>query len=309
MAHFTRNQLQNSQLQPRAPYNSPELCPPVGGYNKLMDNEMGSIEIGRTLQLYTSRPLTTPLNPEPALFFNNNTKQIEMCSSQLTSKGERLWLVCVNAIEVVRIVAAGQPAISRLSSDAILNINGPRYSTLQAMVKWADSSANSHIVKFDISGGTKFKVFGRNVQVYILAPELTQIINTPDAPQVDLTGITLNEIVSAKIAPLTIGVDNLDILKYTWNQGLIDVDGEFVEIPPGARKIRILNASLGTTPTRMYFWLTNSLTEGHSMGIIDFTGNQTALLEIPVGATYIYTGPPPLGVTGGCFTFIFTIDP
>lgn len=306
MAMYTRNQLQNSQLQPRAPFLPPELCPPIGGYNKLMDNEMGSIEIGRTLQLYTSRPLATPLNPEPALFFNNNTKEIEMCSSQLTSKGERLWLVCVNAIEVVRIVAAGQPAISRLSIDAILNSNFPRYSTLQAMCKWADSSANSHIVKFDISGGTKFKVFGRNVQVYILAPEPTQIINTPDAPQVDLTGITLNELVAAKIAPLTIGVDDCDMLKYTWNEGVAAGTGEFIEIPPGARKVRIINARVDYTPTTMYFWLTNDATSGHLMGIIDFNGNETDNLEIPVGATYINTG---VEARDRCFTFIFTIDP
>lgn len=306
MANFTRNQLQNTQLGPRAPYLSPELCPPVGGYDKLTDSEMGSIEIGRTLQLFASRPITNPFNPDPTLFFNNNIKQIEMCSSGLLSKGERLWLVSVNAIEVI-VIANGRE-VPRISSEEILAANYPRYSTLQAMVKWADGSANSSIKKLDIAGGTKFKVFGRNVQVSVLAPTNTQIIDT-SAEGTRLTGITINAMVSAKIAPLTIGVDNLDILKYTWNQGLVNVDGEFVEIPPGARKVRILNASLGTTPTRMYFWLTNSLTEGHSMGIIDFTGNQTALLEIPVGATYIYTGPPPLGLTGGCFTFIFTIDP
>lgn len=306
MANFTRNQLQNTQLIPRAPYLPPELCPPIGGYDKLVDSEMGSIEIGKTLQLFASRPVTNPFNPDPNLFFNNNTKQIEMCSAGLSSKGERLWLVCVNAIEV--IVISADRVIPRLSSEQILSANWPRYSTLQAQVKWADSSANSSIKKFDIAGGTKFKVFGRNVQLSILAPDNTQIIETA-AEGTRLDGITINAMVSAKIAPLTIGVDNLDILKYTWNQGLIDEDGEFVQIPPGARKIRILNASLGTTPVRMYFWLTDSLTNGHSMGIIDFTGNQTALLEIPVGATYIYTGPPPLGVTGGCYSFIFTIDP
>lgn len=308
MANYTRNQLQNSQLQPRAPYLSPDLCPPVGGYNKLTDNEMGSIEIGRTLQLYASRPITSALTPDPDLFFNANTKEIEMCSSQLTSKGERLWLVVVNAIEVIRIADPGSGAIPRLSADTILNSNFPRYSTLQAMVKWADSSANSHIVKLDISGGTKFKVFGRNVQVYILAPENAQIIESSNAPQVDLTGITLNEMVSAKIAPLTIGVDNLDILKYTWNQGVPATETAFVEIPPGARKVRILNATVGVATSEMYFWLTDDPVNGHIMGIIDFTGDQTSLLEIPVGATHISTGTPN-AIAGRCFSFIFTIDP
>lgn len=306
MANFNRTQLQNSQLVPRAPFLSPELCPPIGGYNLLKDNEMGSIEIGRTLQLYASRPIANALNPEPALFFNANTKEIEMCSSQLTSKGERLWLVCVNAIEVIQI--AGSGPIPRLSADAILNADEPRYSTLQAMVKWADSSANSHKVKLDIAGGTKFKVFGRNVQVYILAPENTQIINTSNAPQTDLEGITLNEMVSAKIAPLTIGVDNLDILKYTWNQGVPRSTTQFVEIPSGARKVRILNASVGVTTTAMYFWLTDDAASGHLMGIIDFVGNQSSLIEIPVGATYISTGTVD-NMNDRCFTFIFTIDP
>lgn len=305
MVNFTRNQLQNSQLYPRAPYLTPDLCPVEGGYYKLSDNEMGSIEIGRTLQLFASRPITSPFTPEPELFFNNNTKQIEMCSSGISSKGERLWLVVVNAIEVIVI---SNRDISRLRSEEILSANWPRYSTLQAMVKWADSSANSSIKKFDIAGGTKFKVFGRNVQLFILAPDNTQIIETLNAPRIDLTGITINAIVSAKIAPLTIGVDNLDILKYTWNQGVVAAEGEFVQIPPGARKIRIINASFGIAPTQMYFWLSNSLLEGHSMGLIDFIGNQTSLLEIPVGATYIYTGAPA-GAVGGCYSFIFTVDP
>lgn len=308
MSNFTRNQLQNTQTTPRAPFLPPELCPPIGGYNKLMDNEMGSIEIGRTLQLFASRPITDPLNPDPEDFFNPNTKAIEMCSSLMTSKGERLWLVVVNAIEAIRFPAPGNMDTSRMTANEILNRNGPRYSTLQAMVKWADGSANSHIKKLDIAGGTKFKVFGRNVQVFILAPDNTQIIETSNTPDIPLPGIGLNEMVSAKIAPLTIGVDNLDILKYTWNQGVAATETAFIEIPPGARKVRILNASTGVTTNEMYFWLTDSATNGHSMGIIDFDGNQTSLLEIPAGATFIYTGTAD-AMNDRCFTFIFTIDP
>ena len=58
----------------------------------------------------------------------------------------------------------------------------------------------------------------------------------------------------------------------------------------------------------MYFWLTNDLTQGHSMGIIDFTTtNETALIEIPCGATHIMTGPVN-AMADRCFSFVFTID-
>lgn len=308
MARFTTNQLQQSQFENRAPYLSPELCPAVGSYNKVSDTEMGSLEIGRTLQLFSSQPITNSLNPTAASYFNPNSKMVEMCSATLTSKGERLWIVSVNAIEAIRIQPVESGPISRLPADTILASNTPRYSALQAMCTWMDGSANSHSIKFDIGGGTTFKIFGRNVQMYILCPDNTQVITSPQTPDVPLTGITLNDIVSAKIAPLTVAPANLDILKYTWNQGVTANTTSFVEIPPGARKVRIINASTGITTTSMYFWLSNDIAQGHSMGIIDFvTTNESALLEIPCGATHICTNPVN-ALADRCFSFVFTID-
>jgi len=308
MARFTTNQLQQAQFQNRAPNLAPELCPPTGGYNKLSDTEMGSIELGRTVQLFASQPTTNALNPTAASYFNANTKMVEMCSSTLVSKGERLWLVTANAVEVIRISPVEGLPISRLPQDTILAPTSPRYSVLQAMCTWMDGSANSHLVKFDIAGGSTFKVFGRNVQMYILCPDNTQVITSPQTPDIPLTGITLNDVVSAKIAPLTVSPANLDILKFTWLQGVAVNTQQFVEIPPGARKVRIINASTGVATTRMYFWLSNDLTQGHSVGIIDFvTTNETALIEIPCGATHIMTGPVD-AANDRCFSFVFTID-
>ncbi len=308
MAIYTNNQLQRSQMIPRNPNLEPELQAPIGGYMINSDTEMGSLEIGRTLQLYASQPITAdPFNPAATEFINPNTKQIEMCSSTLTTKGERLWLVCVNAIEVIQIDPAGADGIPRLSASEILNANYPRYSTLQAQVNWMDGSANSHIIKYDISGGTKFKVFGRNVQVFILAPDNTQIITSSQTTSINLTGITLNEMVSASIKPLTIGVDNLDILKYTWNECVVAGEDSFVEIPPGARKVRIYNASLGNTPREVYFWLSNDPTYGKLIGIIDFNNNQTNLLEIPGEATHILI--PSDVALDSCYSLVFILDP
>lgn len=306
MANYTNQQLQNMQMLNRAPNLAPALYPPGGGYTTLSDTEMGSIEIGRTLQLYAAQPVTNPLTPEAALFFNPNIFLTEMCSTTVSTKSELLWLVSINAIEVIRVDS--RVALPRMTSAEILNANFPRYSTLQAQVTWMDGSANSHIVKLDIAGGTKFKVFGRNVQVSILSPSNTQVITTPQAPSVDLIGITLNEIVSASIKPLIGGVDVLDTLKYTWNQGVVANTTEFIEIPPGARKVKIYNATVGTLTANMYFWITNSITEGHCIAIIDFVSNSTGLLEIPTGATHISTGPVD-AATDRCFSFVFTIDP
>lgn len=311
MAYFSQGQLQKTQLVPRAPNLAPEMCPPVGGYVKLNDSEMGSIEIGKTLQLYSSQPITNPENPTAANYFNANSKALEMCSTMLTVKGERLWLVMANATELIRISPAEGGSLPRASADQILAPTTPRYSTLQAMCTWMDGSANSHLIRFDIGGGTSFKVFGRNVQMYILCPTNTQVINSPQAESIDLSGITLNNIVSAKIAPLTVAPANLDILKYTINLGVTANTQQFVEIPPGARKVRIINASTGIATALMYFWISNNLTQGHSMGIIDFptaTPNETLLVEIPVGATHIMTGPVN-AMNDRCFSFVFTIDP
>ena len=303
---FTNQQLQYIQMLNGNPNRPPNLTPPLGGYSVLSDSEMASLSIGRTLQLYASQPITTALTPVATNFFNPNTFQVEMCSTTLDSKSERLWLVNVNAIEVIRIDAAA--SLPRLTMGEILNANFPRYSTLQAQVNWMDGSANSHIVKLDIAGGTKFKVFGRNVQVSILAPANTQVIANPQTAQSNLTGITLNDIVSASIKPLTSGVDVLDVLKFTWNQGVVANTTSFVEIPPGARKVKIYNATVGTATTTMYFWLSNDAGNGHIIGIIDFVSNSTALVEIPGGATHISTGPVN-PATDRCFSFVFTIDP
>lgn len=307
MAYFNNTQLQRTQLMPRAPNLSPEMCLPPGGYNKLSDNEMGSLEIGRTVQLYASQPISSsPFTPSAATFFNPNSKRIEMGSTTLTSKGERWWLVMVNAVELIRTSA--EINLSRVSSDRILTPTTPRYSVLQGMVSWMDGSASSHLVKFDIGGGVTFKVFGRNVQIFVLAPENTQIINSAADPDVTLTGITLNNIVSAKIAPVTISPNNLDILKFTWNKGVTARAVDFIEIPPGARKVRILNASVGVVTSAMNFWMSDNPTDGKSMGIIDFvTTNSSELVEIPVGATHICTGAT--NESDRCFSFIFTIDP
>lgn len=304
MEQFTNRQLQNLQMLNGNPNRAPNLTPPIGGYSTLSDSEMGSLEIGRTLQLYASRPLATATTPEATLYFNPNTFQVEMCSTTLDSKSERLWLVSVNAIEVIRI---DDEPIARLSAGEILNANFPRYSTLQAQVSWMDGSANSHIVKCDISGGTKFKVFGRNVQVSILSPANTQVIATPQTTSIDLSGITLNEMVSASIKPLTSGVDVLDVLKYTWNQGVVANTIEYIEIPPGARKVKIYNSTVGIATASMWFWLGSS-SNGHLIGIIDFVSNSTGLIEIPNGATHISTGTAN-PAADRCFSFVFTIDP
>jgi hypothetical protein len=302
---FTNQQLQYLQMLNRAPNMAPVLNPPLGGYSKLSTDEMGSLEIGRTLQLFASQPITNPTTPSAASFFRPNTSQIEMCSTTATTKSELLWLVAINAIEIIRV---DRDDISRMTSSEILNANFPRYSTLQAQISWMDGSANSHIVKCDIAGGTKFKVFGRNVQVSILAPSNVQVITSPQASSVNLTGITLNEIVSASIKPLTSGADVLDVLKFTWLQGVATNATEFIEIPPGARKVKIYNATVGTATTAMYFWLSNDPTDGHIIGIIDFVSNSTGLVEIPAGATHISTGPVS-AVNDRCFSFVFTIDP
>lgn len=302
---FTNQQLQYLQMLTRAPNSAPALNPPLGGYSKLSTDEMGSLEIGRTVQLFAAQPITVPTTPSAALFFRPNTSQIEMCSTTATTKSELLWLVAINAIEIIRVDV---DQIPRLSSSEILNTNFPRYSTLQAQISWMDGSANSHIVKCDIAGGTKFKVFGRNVQVSILAPDNVQVITSPQSSSVDLSGITLNEIVSASIKPLISGADVLDVLKFTWNQGVAANATEFIEIPPGARKVKIYNATVGTVTTTMYFWLSNDIASGHVIGIIDFVSNSTSLIEIPGGATHISTGPVN-AATDRCFSFVFTIDP
>lgn len=298
----------NIQTDPNAPWmKNQTICPPFDAYGIQSDNEMGTVEIGQTRQLFYSRPVSAdPLNPTPALFFNPNVKEIELVSASLPIKGERPWLLSVNAKEVARITEEGEPQ-GRLPQSTILK-DGLRYSTLQSMIKVMDGSANSKIFKLDVCGGCTIPVYGRNVEVYILAPEITQIINSPSQTDVPLEGMIFDTIVSAKIAPSHNSYGNLDYLKYTLHTGIDRAIAStlFVEIPPSARRVRIISASDGAIPDDMYFWMTNNPTSGHNMGIINFTSDSSNHeLHIPCGATHIYVGPD----NTGCYSFMFLIDP
>lgn len=293
-------------INPPAPYNDPNHCPPRSGYVIISDSEMAKMSLGQTKQLFYARATLTALTPEPALFPLGNTKEIELVSQNIPLSAENMWIVTVNAIELQRTVVEFTP---RSSLQTILSANFPRYSTLQAMIKWMDGSANSHIVKIDISGGSTFQVYGRNVQLFILAPPNTQIIEAPDQPGAELIGQIFNTVVSARIAPLLQGKGNLDIQKFTVLQGVLANATEFVEIPPGSRRVEVYNATVGTATTTMYFWMGDALVGGHVVGIIDFTStNMTGIVSIPCGATHISTGPVN-AATGRCFSFVFLIDP
>lgn len=294
-------------INPPAPYNDPNHCPPRSGYVIISDSEMAKMSLGQTKQLFYARPICTALQPEPALFSLGNTKEIELVSQNIQLSAENMWIVTVNAIEIYTL--ASEVAIPRASQQTILSRNFPRYSTLQAIIKWMDGSANSHIVKIDICGGSTFQVYGRNVQLFILAPDNTQIIESPDQSGTNLVGQVFNSIISARIAPLLQGKGNLDIQKFTILQGVEAGDTEFIEIPPGSRRVEIYNATVGQITTTMYFWMGNALIGGHSVGIIDFTStNRTGIVSIPCGATHISTGPVNMAADR-CFSFVFLIDP
>lgn len=290
-----------------APYNDPNHCAPPSGYVIISDNEMAKMSLGQTKQLFYARPITDPNQPVPILFPLYNTKIIELVSQEIPMTAETMWIVTVNAIELYTV--AQEVPIPRYSLQTILSANFPRYSTLQAMIKWTDGSANSHIVKFDVAGGSTFQVYGRSVQLSILAPQNTQIIESPDQVGVDLQGQVFNTVVSARIAPLLQGKGNLDIQKFTVLVGVERSSTEFVEIPPGARRVEIYNCTVGIVTTQMYFWMGDALIGGHNVGIIDFvTANKTGILSIPCGATHISTGPVNNDSTR-CFSLVFLIDP
>jgi hypothetical protein len=53
--------------------------------------------------------------------------------------------------------------------------------------------------------------------------------------------------------------------------------------------------------------MTNDPTFGHIIGIVDFNGNSTDIVNIPCGATHISTDPQV--DDDRALTFVFTIDP
>ena len=299
--------MSNSRTHNQPPWQYPNNCTPTGAYSLSSDNEMGKYEIGLTKQIFYSQPLATiPLQPTAAEFFNPNDYQIELVSSEFGLNGERPWIVSINALEVMRPSAE---EVTNLSKDFILK-NGKRYSILQALIKVADSSAGSKWIKVDVAGGTTIPVIGRNVQVYILSPSNTVEITRDNASRTTpvLSGMVCDTIISAKIAPLLNSNGNFDILKYTWNQGIAAATTEFVEIPPSARRVNIINANtaIATPIDPMYFWMSDD-PSGHNMGIIDFVTNSTGLINIPCGATHINTNVDE--ATDRAFSFIFLIDP
>lgn len=312
MSHDPR--IPYTRQDPNAPWLDPKYCIPQGGYATASDTEMGSVKIGDTKQLFYSRPIAAdPFNPTPADFFNPNTKEFELDTVYFPWKGERPWLVSVNATEVYREFREGstdQPLTSqRIQSDA----GNQRYSTLQALIRVSDGSPNSKIIKIDVAGGTTIPVIGRSVQVSILAPDNAQWVRKENQPVTNaLTGLVFDSLVSAKVAPMLNSNGNYDILKFTENRAVAATEAEFIEIPPSARRVRIINATTAVQPDFMYFWMTDSITGGHSMGIIDFLGpntpNSTVEINIPVGATHIYTGTADPD-NDRAFSFVFLIDP
>lgn len=301
------------RTNPNAPYLPPNYCPPEGSYATASDTEMGSFEIGDTKQIIYSRPFVVdPLNPDEN-FFNPNTREVGLDAMSLSLKGERPWVVSINASEIFSFASEAPVTVPSSGQQILSEAGTSRYSTLQAIIKVADGSANSKIIKVDIAGGTTIPVIGRNVQVSILAPSTTQVVEKENQTLTQsLEGIVYNTIISAKVAPLLNSNGNFDILKYTVHQYVPAEAVSFVEIPPSARRVRIINATVDFLTTRMYFWMTNNITLGHNMGIIDFlfpnTPNSTLEINIPAGATHIHTGPADER-SGRAFSFVFLIDP
>lgn len=302
-----------TRQNPNAPFLQPNYCIPEGSYATASDTEMGSFKIGDTKQLIYSRPFTgDPLNPA-VNFFNDNIKCFAMDTAYFPWKGERPWLLSINASEVYD-AEREDPVTQALTAQRIMTRAGTsRYSTLQAIIRVSDGSANSKIIKVDIAGGTTIPVIGRSVQIEICAPdnaEWVQRENQTVGPYEN--ALVFNSIVSAKVAPMLNSNGNYDILKYTVNRYVAANTAEFIEIPPSARRVTVINATTAVTTDFMYFWMTNDATFGHSMGIIDFltpnTPNSTLEAPIPNGATHIYTGPVN-AVNDRAFSFIFSIDP
>lgn len=292
------------------PYN-PELpklpWAPLGGYSLTAETEMASVALGKTQQLFTSLSLTN--------FPPDNSFYSELVTSQLLTKSEIIWIVTVNAIQTTRSVSEG--TVPYLKTQQIYNIQNnfpPRYSCFQARIRYSDGSAMSHTKYIDIKGGKSFLVFARGVSVDILCPNPTYLISngsqnpeTTNIPQ--LSGVVIDAIISARIAPQVVPKTGCDYQEFTKR---IDTEGAegpspgFVEIPPGAKAVKIYNCTIGGAPTEMYFWIGTDAALGYTQGIIDFTGDSTIDYQpIPAMATHIYTGP----TNNGQFTFVFQIDP
>lgn len=314
---------QNNPLSPYGAYRSPDLCPPSGGYSITADTQISSINLGKTLQLFYSRPPFNELGT--TTYISDNITRISMTQEQVGPYDERPWIVTVNAIEFAQ---ATDSPISRLSKDTILSAadtppGALRYSTLQAEIIWFDGSAKNHVALVDIAGGTSFQIVARNVQINVLAPggaeigdpfgPSTDIIENGDIPGTVVpqrAGLVFNAIVSARIAPLN-NQTSIEIAKFTkWTQ-VADDNVNFVAIPPAAKQVRIYNSNLSTVDTtEMNFWITDNLTLGYSVGVIDFVNtNSTALFEIPCGATHIATFPAAAAGSNRCFSFVFLVDP
>ena len=101
----------------------------------------------------------------------------------------------------------------------------------------------------------------------------------------------------------------MDIPKFTrWTQVHANAVN-MVEIPPGARKVKVYNSSLSlAATTAVNFWISNDATNGYSVETLDFTSaNSTELDYIPCGATHIAT--TPIVNAERYLTFVFVIDP
>lgn len=298
-----------SPLQVPNPPNVPDhRCPPKGGYTIESEIEMASIRLGNTQQVFTRLPAGTfPAN-------NNQYKELDTC--QLESKSEILWLITVNAIEVTQL--APDP-VYYLRTNEIINFannNPPRYSIFQARIRWSDGSAYQHYKYVDIKGGSSFQVFGRGASIDLLSPNPTYYItNGEQTPATNsaiqpLSGVVINAIVSARIAPLIVPKTSYDIQKFTLNADCLNPnDGsanpQYVRIPPGALRVKIYNCLATAAPTDMLF-VTGTDSVAWTDGIINFPAgsDSTEYLEIPGGATHIYTN-----ANASYFKFVFIIDP
>lgn len=304
-----RNQLPFPTLSgPVDPRLSPNNYPPLSGYSIYSDNEMANSSLGQTVQAFTSL--------SDSVFPSDNTMYKELgFPGNLNSKSEILWLITVSAMQTTPRLEREPVSYSTAAQiQSSQNLNPPRYSIFQAKASWSDGSPNQNVVYFDIAGTSSLLVMARSVTVNILAPNPTYWIeNQIDAqyntriPQ--LSGLVINAILSARIAPQPVPRTGCDILKFTKRITTVDDEGAplpgFVEIPPAARKVQIFNCLDSVTSSNMYFWIGNDSTVGYNQGIINFNGDVTGEIFIPSFATHIYTGP----TNASNFTFVFLIDP
>ncbi len=293
-----------------SPPNVPtQDCPPRNGYTISGAEEMATVRLGNTLQVFTRLPSIT--------FPDNNNQYRELDSVQLSNKSESLWLVTVSAIEVVQFADA---PTNYLRTNQIINFannNPPRYSIFQARIRTSDGSAYQNYRFIDIKGTSSFQVLARGVTVDLLSPDPTYYIvngeQDPPAPSSiyqPLDGIVINAIVSARIAPLIVPKTSYDIQKFTVNANTTGGAGgganpQFIRIPPAALRVKIYNCNTAVAPSEMYF-NTGDFLSAWTDGIINFPAgsDSTEYLEIPGGATHIYTG-----ANASFFKFVFIIDP